>query len=153
MTKDIGSKVANQVAELIKKEKGIPFGIDIPDKQYSEIRWSQYGLIETNEIAVVVRCGNKAFAARAGSNLVMPAMADRVWGMDVLDEELAFKLGDKLWGSFSEELIREAKLRQKNIKRKKGGFNEPQSRLGRSDRTMGYNFCNLHNLSLRKHSA
>lgn len=105
--KDIGQHVAGQVAELIKTGKAIVFGSDIPDKEHSEIKWFQYGLIDTNEIAVIVRCGSKAFGARAQSRIVMPAMAERIYGMDALDEALAAELGEKLWKVFSDELIQE----------------------------------------------
>lgn len=114
MTKDIGQHVVAQVTELIKSGKAIVFGSNIPDNEYSEVSWSQYGLIDTNEIAVIVMCGSKAFAARAQSRLVIPAMAERVYGMDPLDEALAFELGDKLWTVFSEELIQEVSLMRRS---------------------------------------
>ncbi len=115
MTKDMGKHIVEQITELLKAKKAIVYGEDLQDNQYSEIRWSQYGLIETNEIAVMVTCGGKAFAAKASSPLQMPPMTDRVWGTDVLDRELSFELGDKLWEKFSSELVREAELlREKN---------------------------------------
>lgn len=115
MKKNIGEHVAAQITELLKAKEVIVYGTDMPDNEYSEIRWSQYGLIETNEVAVMARCGNKTFAAKTRSRLEMPAMADRVWGMDVLDRELSFRLADKLWEKFSSELIREVELlREKN---------------------------------------
>jgi hypothetical protein len=107
MKEKIGQHVVAQVNELIKSGKAIVFGSDIPDNEYSEINWSQYGLIDTNEIVVIVRCGGKAFAARDQSRLVIPAMDDRVYGMDSSDEALAFELGEKLWRVFSDELIKE----------------------------------------------
>jgi len=116
MTEDTGQHVVAQITELLKASKVIFFGIDIPDNQYSEILWSQYGLTETNEIAVKVTCGSKAFAAKARSRLQTPAIADRVWGMDVLDETLAFELCDKLWERFSAELIHEVELLRKKNK-------------------------------------
>lgn len=116
MTEDIGQHVVAQITELRKAKKVIVFGIDIPNNQYSEIRWSQYGLTETNEIAVMVTCGSKAFAAKAQSMLAIPAMADRVWGLDVLDEKQAFELADKLWASFSDELIHEVELLRRKDK-------------------------------------
>lgn len=115
MKEDMGQHVAAQITELLKANKAIIFDNDIPDNQYSEIHWSQYGLTETNEIAVKVTCGSKAFAARARSMLAIPAMADRGWGMDAIDEKLAFELADKLWESFSDALLHEVKLiREKN---------------------------------------
>ena len=108
MKKNIGPHVVEQIAELIKAGKAIVFGKVVPDNQYKEVSWSQYGLIDTNEIAVVVTCGSKSYAARAKSRLIVPAMAERVWGMDTLDVTLAFELGDKLWENYSDELIREA---------------------------------------------
>ncbi len=116
MTKDMGKHVVGQITELLKTKKVIVYGKDFPDDQYSEIRWSQYGLIGTNEIAVVVKCGAKVFAAKARSPLEMPPMADRVWGMDVLDRGLSFRLADELWEKFSSELIREVELYRKKNK-------------------------------------
>jgi hypothetical protein len=110
MGKNIGERIVEEITEHLKTKKVIVYGKDLPDNQYGEIRWSQYGLIETNEIAVMVKCGTKAFAAKAGSPLQMPPLADRIWGMDVLDRELSFKLADRIWEMFSDELIREAEL-------------------------------------------
>ncbi len=115
MIKDMGEHVVAQITELLKANKAIIYGTDFPDNEYAEIKWSQYGLTETNEIAVMVKCGSRAFAARARSMLEIPVMADRVWGMDVSDRELAFKLADRLWASFSDQLLQEVKLiREKN---------------------------------------
>ncbi len=116
MTENMGEHVVTEIAELIREKKAIVYGEDFQDNQYSEIRWSQYGLIETNEIAVMAKCGAKAFAARARSPLQAPPMADRVFGMDVLDRELSFALADKIWERFSGELIREAELLREKSK-------------------------------------
>ncbi|HWR59154.1 MAG TPA: hypothetical protein VN328_09725 [Thermodesulfovibrionales bacterium] len=124
--KNIGKHVVEEIKRLLKANKAIVFGADFADNEYSEIRWSQYGLIENNEVAVMVTCGSKAFAAKAQSALQMPAMADRVWGMDALDEYLASKLGEKLWKSFSDELVREVKLlRRKNKDCKSKKYQRP----------------------------
>lgn len=110
MNEDIGQHVVGQVVDLIAAGKVISYGVDIPDNQYSKVLWSQYGLMDTNEIAVLVRCGSKVFGARAPSGLIVPPMADRIWGVDVSDQALAFELGDKLWEAYSQELIQEAGL-------------------------------------------
>jgi len=104
---DIGEHVAAVIIDLVKAGKVMPYGVDVPDNEYIEIRWSQYGLIDTNEIAILVSNGNKAFAAKAQSGLIVPPMAERVWGMDVLDQEIAFELGEKLRERFSHELMAE----------------------------------------------
>jgi hypothetical protein len=117
MEENIGEGVVEEITELLKAKRVIVYGEDLPDNQYSEIRWSQYGLIEINEIAVMAKCGTKAFAAKAGSPLRMPPLADRIWGMDVLDRELSFKLADRIWEMFSDELIREAELLREKKKR------------------------------------
>ncbi len=110
MKKNIGQHVVKEINDLLKVNKVIVYGTDMSDNEYSEIHWSQYGLIETNEVAVMVKCGSKAFAAKVRSALEVPPMADRIFGMDVLDRELSFKLADKIWERFAEELIREAEL-------------------------------------------
>jgi hypothetical protein len=102
---DIGEHIAALIIDLVEAGRVVPYGVDVPDNEYDEICWSQYGLIDTNEIAVLVRNGNKVFGAKAQSGLIVPPMADRVWGMDVLDQEIAFELGEKLWARFSEELV------------------------------------------------
>lgn len=104
---DFGHQTTQRITEIIKAGKAIPFKIDIPDIEYAEIRWSLYGLIDTNEIAVLATCGNKSFAASAVSKLTVPVMADRIWGMDVLDQMLADELGNKLWESHSNKLLQE----------------------------------------------
>src|SRR5271169_1237369 len=122
MAEQMGQHIAQIITKAIKAGKVISFGVDIADNQYKEIRWSQYGLIDTNEIAVMVTCGGKSFAASAPSRLVAPPMADRAWGMDVLDEALVFELGDKLWENFSEQLLKEVDLiRRSNQKKKESG--------------------------------
>jgi hypothetical protein len=114
MTEEIGQQVVAQITKLLKEGKVIVFEKDIPDNQYPEILWSTYGLTQTNEIAVLVTCGSKTFAAKAKSRLIMPAMADRVLGIDTLDATHAFELGDKLWERFSDGLVQEVALLRKS---------------------------------------
>lgn len=92
----------------IARDEVIPQAESCPDKQYPEVTWDQYGIIPTNEVAVVGRCGPVKFLATAPSNLVMPAMADRIFGTDVADLQLGHALADQLWEHHGAELIAEA---------------------------------------------
>lgn len=85
----------------IEQKRAIPYGVDMPDKEMPQVLWSQYGLIDTNEIAVIVRCGTEVHALKAPSELIHPSMADRIFGIDSIDAELSGRLADELWSKFS----------------------------------------------------
>jgi hypothetical protein len=63
-----------------------------------------FGLIDTNEIAVTVRSGNLRFGIAQSSWLLYPEMIDRIFGMDISDQQLAAKLADELWCKHSSVL-------------------------------------------------
>jgi hypothetical protein len=81
---------------------------DRPDREYPEVRWCQYGIVPTNEVAVTARCGPIAFFAMAPSWLAFPGMADRLFGADVLDVQLGQELADVLWSRHGSALVAQA---------------------------------------------
>jgi hypothetical protein len=78
---------------------------DRPDREFPEVRWCQYGIVPTNEVAVTARCGPVAYFALGPSWLAFPVMADRIFGADVLDVQLGQELADALWGRHGAELV------------------------------------------------
>ncbi|MEC9358664.1 MAG: hypothetical protein VX836_12450 [Pseudomonadota bacterium] len=79
------------------------------DKQVPEVIWDQYGVVPTNEVAVVASCGPITFFARAPSILLVPGMADRIFGTDVADLQLGQALADALWARHGAALTAQAK--------------------------------------------
>ena len=108
MTSEVGPDQAARILTAHRAHNAIRFHDGFADKDVPEVSWSTYGLIETNEVGVIVQCGRLCFGALAHSSLVHPAMADRLFGIDVADEQLALKLSEELWAAFSSELTEEA---------------------------------------------
>lgn len=101
-------EVVTRIAHAIEQKRAIPFCDPTPDNQYPQVKWRIFGLIETNEIAVLAECGDLKLAACEESGLLFPPMADRIFGIDVMDQELALQLSDRLWSEYSEQLIAKA---------------------------------------------
>ena len=109
MTTEVSPEaVASRIAQAIAQGRGIEYGSEMPDKEYPGISWSIFGLPETNEIAVTVRAGNLRLGMIAPSTLIHPAMVDRIFGIDVSDQQLAHSLSDQLWAAHSALLIAQA---------------------------------------------
>jgi hypothetical protein len=88
--------------------EAIPQAESCPDKQFPEVTWDQYGIVPTNEVVVVASCGPVRFFASAPSLLLVPVMADRIFGTDVADQLLGHELGDALWERHAAALIAQA---------------------------------------------
>jgi hypothetical protein len=96
----------------IFRDEVIPQLESCSDKQYPEVTWDQYGIVPTNEVAVVGRCGSAVYFAKAPSYLLVPGMADRIFGTDVADQQLGHELADRLWERHGAELIVQAMRRR-----------------------------------------
>lgn len=83
----------------------IKFHLDVADKDYPEIKWSIYGVPKTNEIVVKVEANDLAFYIAGESNLYSPHMSNRIFGLDVADQELADDLSNQLWDSKKTDLL------------------------------------------------
>lgn len=94
-----------RIKRSINEPDSIKFHIDVPDKDYPEIKWSIYGLPKTNEIAVMVKAKNLVFYIAAQSNLYSPHMSNRIFGLEVVDQDLADDLSNKLWDSKKTDLL------------------------------------------------
>jgi hypothetical protein len=103
-----GTLADSDLQRRIARGEVIQQANDRPDREYPLIRWSQYGVVPTNEVAVTVHCSALAFFAMAPSRLLFPAMADRIFGSDVLDIGLGAELADALWHLHGAELRAQA---------------------------------------------
>lgn len=98
-----------KVREALESNKAISFGPPIADKEHPEIMWQCYGLVTSNEVAVIARCGELEIGACRESGLLYPHMADRIFGMDVADQDLALQLSEAIWSRDGERLLEEAR--------------------------------------------
>ncbi|WP_370305543.1 hypothetical protein [Sinimarinibacterium flocculans] len=96
----------------IARGEVIPQVQNQPDREYPEIRWHQYGVVPTNEVAVTASCGPIAVFALASSGLVFPVMADRIFGTDVMDIQLGQELAEALWRRHGVELATQALIQR-----------------------------------------
>lgn len=108
MSDESPEQVAVRVSAALIGEAAIDYGSGFTDNDYPEIVWSMCGLPETNEIAVIAEVGNLKLGMAHVSSLVWPAMADRIFGIDVDDQRLALWLSNELWEAQSDRLIAEA---------------------------------------------
>ena len=97
MDVETSDQVLSRLAQAKADMKAICFGEGMRDKEQPEVMWSQYGLIDTNEIVVIARYCALEFAIVGPSPLIYPAMADRIFGMDLADMDFALSLADRLW--------------------------------------------------------
>jgi len=99
---------ATRLAEIIARKKFIPYLNDLPDKEFPHIKASIFGAFETNELFVKLTNGKATFVEAIDSPLLAPAMADRIFDMDVLDSNVAFARANEMWEKHKDELIGEA---------------------------------------------
>lgn len=78
------------------------------DREYAHITCSIYRVPKTNELFVRLTNGVVSVVAVTPSPVPFPAMADRVFGIDVADSNAALALADKLWEQHREELLRKS---------------------------------------------
>lgn len=97
-----------RVAAALESNRAVEYDDGCPDKEYPEVVWYTYGLFDTNEIAVIARCGDLRIGIAAPSTLLHPPMADRTIAIDVSNRESAFLIADQLWSVHSSELISKA---------------------------------------------
>jgi hypothetical protein len=96
-------------AELLKTGKIIPFFENRPDQEYHQIKWSAYGLIKTNELALFVENEKSVYHIKGKSPLFYPPMENRVFGLDVADAGALSVLCEKLWSDVGTKLTTKSK--------------------------------------------
>jgi hypothetical protein len=111
-----GTKILNtEIGELVSPESKRLHAIvesgntleffSTGDKEYSQIRWTVFGAIDTNEVIVRASVNGHHFYHSAPSPLVVPLMADRRFGIDVADNAVAEHLSNELWASHGAAMV------------------------------------------------
>lgn len=105
-TRQQSATPAEQLQALLKTKDYIPYHVNIPDKEYPYITLSIYGATKTNELFVQLTNGKANFVEVIPSPLLSPGMANRIFGMDVADDDVSFKKANSMWQKHREELIK-----------------------------------------------
>ena len=96
---------AQRVEEALEQGAAIQFAEGMTDRFFAEITWSIVGLPQTNEIVVIVKVGDLQLALADQSPLLVPSMAERLFGLDISDQRLAERLSEMLWQAHSAHLL------------------------------------------------
>lgn len=99
------SAESERLQEILESKKILEF-FSAADKEHGDIQWTVCGAIETNEVIVRATINGRHFYRAAPSPLVFPPMADRIFGIDVMDDRLAQHLSGELWQSEGETMLR-----------------------------------------------
>jgi hypothetical protein len=102
---DVGEPAAARLMRLIQAKGCIIYHEDMPDREYPQILCSIYGAPKTNELFVKLTNGSVTFVETAESGVIFPPMADRIFGMDVLDHQIAFGLAERMWETHEAVLL------------------------------------------------
>ena len=96
-----------RLIKAILDKRYYPYVNGLEDIQYPYIKWYVYGLIDTQEILVVImnENNNNVFYKVEQSPVIWPHMRNRVWGIDVDDDKLAKKMSLELWEENKEKLF------------------------------------------------
>jgi hypothetical protein len=97
--------VVTQVDNAQLLGRAIQFCEESPDNEHPEIKWQIFGLVDTNEVAVIAKCGEFKIGISEQSWLLHPSMADRIFGIDEADLQLSHKLTHDLWAANSSHLV------------------------------------------------
>lgn len=99
------NSAAARLEHYLRAKACIPYEVNMPDREYPAITCSIYGVPKTNELFVRLTNGRVCFVAATQSPLLAPAMADRIFGLDVADAQVALSLAETLWEKHREELV------------------------------------------------
>ena len=99
-------EVAERLKRLLKSKRNvIVFHINLSDKEYPHVKCSICGATKTNELFVKLTNGKVTYVEAFKSGLACPAMADRIFGMDVQDANDAFARAEQMWAKHKTELM------------------------------------------------
>ena len=96
---------SDRLAKLIAENQVIVFEAGFPDEEFPYVICSMWGAMPSNEIFVRLTNGVVSFVESVPSPLIFPTMADRVFGMDVVDSQVAVELADRMWAAHKRQLI------------------------------------------------
>lgn len=94
---DVEQPTEIRLARLLQAKACIVYHEDLPDREFPTVRCSIYGAPKTNELFVKLTNGSVTFVEAVESGVLFPPMADRIFGMDVLDQQIAFSLAERMW--------------------------------------------------------
>ena len=83
----------------------ITYELNVKDKTIEGLTYSVFGDVITNEIVVEAKFKDLVITKREKSNLFCPSMADRIFGIDEMDLQLAFKLTDDIYNENKDKFI------------------------------------------------
>ena len=81
----------------------IPYMEDVKDKEDPQVCWSVYGNPQTNEILVRLAGEKATLIGAKPTEVLFPAMADRVFGIDMADEQLAEAMSLDMYAKYKQE--------------------------------------------------
>jgi hypothetical protein len=117
-TKQSPLDAAQRLAELLRTKGVIPYHVDMPDKEFPYVKGSIYGAPKTNELFVKLTNGKVTFVEAIESGLLHPAMADRIFGMDVMDWNDAIALAERMWEKHKKDLVLGSDQQRQNGRKK-----------------------------------
>lgn len=100
------TNAADRLAALLAADACIPYIVDSPDREYRYIALSVYGAPKTNELFIRLANGDVSFVEAIPSPLIYPFMADRIFGMDTMDQEAAITHALAMWEQHKGALIK-----------------------------------------------
>ena len=74
--------------------------ISEPDKERPDILWEVFGDELTEEIVVVATFDEQCFEKRTRSPISHPPMCDRIFGIDMWDDQLAKDMSNEIYDEF-----------------------------------------------------
>jgi hypothetical protein len=92
-------------ALLASNEHIIPYMENVADREFPFVTLSVYGATETNELFLSLTNGRIRFVEVIESPVFFPVMADRIFGIDVLDSHAALSHADQMWEKHKAELL------------------------------------------------
>lgn len=100
----IEKNAEGRLASLIAGPGVIRF-MSCQDKEHPHLAWNVYGICATNEIVASVSDGTDTYYTAQRSLLEYPLMEDRIFGLDILDHNLAGHLSAEMWQRLEPVLV------------------------------------------------
>lgn len=103
---DIGEHLNEEFSSLISSGKYHEFSKETKDSFLDYLEWSCYGDIIENRIWIILldKRSNKRYFGWIKSTLEYPLMVDRIFGIDIEDLYISFKLTDMIFEKYKNQL-------------------------------------------------
>ena len=96
-------RCAREILEAEKRGAAIKF-FDAQDAEHPHVTWTVYGLLKEQEFGVIASNGDFSVGVKERSRILFPPMGDRIFGMDIADQQLTTEMSKKLWILHGEKL-------------------------------------------------